>query len=226
MARRNEIEDEEFSRIFGDMGFGSVDRDEIMADIVEQAPADAHANRRATASPVAANMRLEASPAPSLRRSMRVAKLLEKQAEIEEATAAARAAAEAEKKFAKTAKEERRADLKMLASRVAELHGHETPEDLRARLKNPLLEEDTKTAIKKLAHVKEAGLMKKKQMVDQFYEYLMEQAEAARRVGERTAEEILRARAQSLRTNMATGGQARKTLLAPKKRKQRKTRKL
>jgi DNA-binding protein YbaB len=195
MAGKND--DVELARLFGDLGVGMFDRQEAIEELIEEIPTRRTAARSGNMVNVPANTSLV--PPPSLRRSPRVMRELEKKALTEAVAAAAKAAAAAEKKLAKNAKEERRADLKFLTARVTELHGDESPEDLRARAANPLLEGDIRAAILKLAQMKESTQVKKLKVRDEYRAYLLNHAERARKLGEIGAESMLRAQANAVK---------------------------
>lgn len=207
----------ELADIFGGMGFGHLDYNEEMQALQDEVTLT---NEKNTGNN---NMTQLVPPPPrpsTLRRSARIAKEMELQAERDAAAAALAAKAEAERKFAKNAKAERLARMKFLAARVAQLHGSQTPAEMRSFVaSNPLLEADTKTAILKLAQLKENTLAKKQKLRDEFYDILMKNAQRAASVGESAAAEILMKKANSLKGGKRTKRAKRSKRVTRKNRK-------
>lgn len=162
-------EDDVLAAAFGALGMGGLAMnpeeaaDEIMRDL------EWGGEGAAAAGPVAMEAEMAApggaaaaaqAPRP-IRRSGRIANLQAAKAAAEQEAAAASAAAEAEKRAARNAAAAQRAELrarrshlKLLAIRVMELHGNETPDRLEQIAKGLVGEPDAVAAIHKLAKMK------------------------------------------------------------------------
>jgi hypothetical protein len=163
-------EDDVLAAAFGALGMGGLAMnpeeaaDEIMRDLEwggEGAAAGPVAMEAEMAAPGGAAA-AAAAPAPRpIRRSGRIANLQAAKAAAEQEAAAASAAAEAEKRAARNAAAAQRAELrarrshlKLLAIRVMELHGNETPDRLEQIAAGLVGEPDAVAAIHKLAKMK------------------------------------------------------------------------
>jgi hypothetical protein len=162
-------EDDVLAAAFGALGMGGLAMnpeeaaDEIMRDL------EWGGEGAAAAGPVAMEAEMAApggaaaaaqAPRP-IRRSGRIANLQAAKAAAEQEAAAASAAAEAEKRAARNAAAAQRAELrarrshlKLLAIRVMELHGNETPDRLEQIANGLVGEPDAVAAIRKLAKMK------------------------------------------------------------------------
>jgi hypothetical protein len=162
-------EDDVLAAAFGALGMGGLAMnpeeaaDEIMRDL------EWGGEGAAAAGPVAMEAEMAApggaaaaaqAPRP-IRRSGRIANLQAAKAAADQEAAAASAAAEAEKRAARNAAAAQRAELrarrshlKLLAIRVMELHGNETPDRLEQIAAGLVGEPDAVAAIHKLAKMK------------------------------------------------------------------------